>query len=1101
MLELIFSKSDIIKTEYIRKLVVGDVSQRVFLLVPDQFSFQTEKAILDMAGAKRAANIKVFTFSRLASEVFSLYGGIYETKLSDMGKMILMSNAVSACADNLELLGSAAKADRLTSLMLNFVEEMKTSFVSAEDIIASSKTLDTTLGQKTYEAGLIYSTYEQLLKGVYVDADDMISIMAKLVLEHKYFKDASVYIDGFEYFNKQKRKVLASIIKDSEKTVCALPIDDMENSDEDSAFSQARNTARNLIKIAREENIRVKAPVKLTHSPENKAESLVHLEKNIYADFESQIYENCGDIQIFEAEDIYEEAQYVSATIRKLIIEGKYRYSDIAVLCRNSEAFTGVIDFAFKQWDIPIYLAKAKNFSNMPLACLVILALDVLETSYNSGAVLSMLKTGLCPLDLEEISELENYVFLWNIRGSQWKNEFTKSPFGFDSADEELENTTLQRLEETRKKIINPLVKLEKSLKKEKCTEKCTAIFKFLTDLDVENAVLKKRQEFLLSGMEEQAEESVRAWNMLMQVLDCFVTTMGEENVKFLKFSSMIKEVMKAQELSDIPLKLDTVNFANAQQVKIQDAKVVFVIGAVQGEFPLDEKESGLFSDSERRSLVEAKIELENDLQSRISAEKFVAYTALNCASERLYLSFHKSRGQDSFVQSSMVTHVLEIFSDLEIKSGFDEEYYVNSKDALLSFGAKNYLSDSESSKTYVKLIEEIEEFAPRLLAIRRAVSKIPFKLQDKALSKKMFFENQFSASQVEGYHECKFRYFCRYGLGAKERKTAKLSALEYGNIMHYLFEKMLVGDYTGEEDLMGKIDELLHDYIVENMGGIENLSAVDRYRVRRISVTAYMLIARVLEELSQSKFKPKFNELRLKNSTEFPPLKVKTKDGNMAYVSGVIDRVDTYEADGKTYVRVIDYKTGSKEFKLSDILLGLNLQMLLYLAAICQSGVLHPAGMLYLPAISPNISAKKGDDEKKLMSEFDKQLCMKGLVLSKEEIIKAMEEQANGRFIPVSIKGEKLKGEESTFSDNSIELIFSHVKRLVSSMADSLLEGEIEAQPLTINANACAYCPYESVCGAKNYGKDIEKMSMKNAEIIQKLREEENENGKESVD
>ncbi len=1097
MLELVLGKSAHINTRYIRDKILNEESGgKVFLLVPDQFSFENERAILNEGGAKFAAGVKVLTFSRLAEEVFRIYGGVSETRLDEMSKIILMSNAIASCGDNLELLNSGSKEERLTTLMLKFVEEMKTSFISPKEILDSVQNLDGVLAQKTYEVGLIYSAFEELIRHTYIDSDDIITRLSEMLQVNKYFEGAAVYIDGFEYFNRQKKAVLSSVLRDSQKVICALACEDISN-DED-LFIISQKTGIELIRLAREEGVKVLPPVKLGMKNKEKSDTLRHLEENLFT--AQNTFENHEGVEIFEAADIYEECEYTAATIRELIISGKYRYGDIAVLVRNSEAFTNIMETAFKKWEIPVYMAKPKKFRAQALVSLVLSAFDAVLENYDSAKLLQILKSGLCPLDLEEISELENYVFMWNINRSEWKSEFFKSPYGFDVADKEKEAQWLEKIESSRRRIISPLLDLEKGLKNEDCFIKCSAVYQFLCDLDVETAIQKKRMEFLALGREEEAQELIRTWAKLTKILDSFVITMKGQNVAMRRFISLFKQLASEEEFLEIPLKLDTVNFANASQVKIEQVKVCFVLGLVQGEFPMNVEDGGIFTDFERKSLMDAKLMIEDNSNLQTYLEKFVAYTAATSCSEKLYLSFHALRGSDSFSPSSLINEVREIFQGIQVKSKIDDLYYVNSKSSLMSMAAKNYRENTNTAKTYVKLISEDEKYATRLAAIDIASKKREFSINDKSLSKKIFLENDFSASQIEGYHKCKFGYFCRYGIGARERKLAQISALEYGNIMHYLFEKMFAGAYENsksDEDLQEKINELIKTYIQENMGGLNNLSVVDLYRLTRISDTAFTIIKRVGEELRQSKFKPKYTELRLRENTDFPPLKIVSDKGNIAYVSGVIDRVDMYENDGKSYVRIIDYKTGVKEFKLSDILVGMNLQMLLYLAAVCEGEELYPAGMLYLPAMSPQISGKKGESAEKYLSELDKKLCMKGLVLNESEIIHAMEEQAKGRFIPVSYSDKsKLKSEENTFNKSDMENIFSHVKKLVASMADSLIEGEIEADPLLIGTDACKWCPYDSVCGAKSDAKDEEKVSMKNSEVLKILGEGEDEHG-----
>ena len=352
-----------------------------------------------------------------------------------------------------------------------------------------------------------------------------------------------------------------------------------------------------------------------------------------------------------------------------------------------------------------------------------------------------------------------------------------------------------------------------------------------------------------------------------------------------------------------------------------------------------------------------------------------------------------------------------------------------------------------------------------------------------------------FSASQIEVYHQCRFKYFCRYGLGAKERRPAEIDALEYGSLMHYLFEQILGSAediqalHLYADDLKVRVHTSIMDYVRENMGGYDALSPREKYRLYRMEQTAVKLIAHMSEEMMHSLFRPEHFELELKNGTPYPPLRIPTKNG-LVTVGGIIDRVDLYkDENGTTYVRVVDYKTGRKEFKLADVLYGMSLQMLIYLAALAQNKDLHPAGILYMPAFIASVTSDGTESAEKLKQEVEKNLRMNGLLLKDNEILNAMEMGLNGRFIPVYLtKTRKLSGTASALNEPELQIVLRYVERLIATMAEELSAGEIMAKPLMQNINACAWCPYTSVCGSEHAADDAEKNSMKNDEALARM-------------
>ena len=344
-----------------------------------------------------------------------------------------------------------------------------------------------------------------------------------------------------------------------------------------------------------------------------------------------------------------------------------------------------------------------------------------------------------------------------------------------------------------------------------------------------------------------------------------------------------------------------------------------------------------------------------------------------------------------------------------------------------------------------------------------------------------LYGENPFlSPTQIEVFHQCRFQYFCRYGVRARERRPAEVDVLQYGTLMHYLFEKVFrepaqARAQWSQEELEGRVADLIAAYAQENMGGLELLSGREKYRLGRLGQSACKLIRHVEEELSQSQFVPEHLEWGLGAGRDQPPLRISTGK-EVVTVGGTIDRVDVYQDPaGQRFVRVIDFKTGRKEFRLGDVLWGLSMQMLVYLAALVEQGQGLPAGVLYMPAAEPSVSVDRGAGEEKIQAEADRQLRMSGVVLSDEEVIRAMEAGAKGRFIPASLNKDGSLGRfSSALTGEQLQTVLAYSKRLIAAMAQELLSGRVEAEPVLQNHNPCRFCPYGAVCGRERGEKDV---------------------------
>ena len=549
--------------------------------------------------------------------------------------------------------------------------------------------------------------------------------------------------------------------------------------------------------------------------------------------------------------------------------------------------------------------------------------------------------------------------------------------------------------------------------------------------------------------------------------------------------------------MSEIPQTVDQVLFGTAEQVRQSAPRAVFLLGCAQGEFPLSPRSSGVFSDAERKELIARQLPLGDPLEQKTMEERYLAYSVACAPSQRLYASWPRSADGEDKEPSELITALLGIFPTLRPLRDLPDEYFANSQEAAFSRMAARFTAGDSASAALRQLFVGEPAYQGRVEALERAAGQRQQRVEDPALARGLFGERPFlSPTQVEVYHQCPFQYFCRYGLGAKERRHAEVDVLQYGTLMHYLFEKIFRepaqqrAQWTPQQ-LEERVAALVEGYARENLGGLELLSGREKYRLSRLVQSACKLIHHVEEELAQSRFVPEKLEWGLGAGRDAPPLRIPTAKGTVT-VGGTIDRVDVYTSpSGERYVRVIDYKTGKKAFHLADALYGLNMQMLVYLAALVEHSPEAPAGILYMPAAEPSVSVERGAGEEKIKEEADKQLKMSGVILSDQEIIQAMEAGARGKFIPASLNKDGSLGRySSTLDREGLQTVLAYVKRVVATMGEALLEGRVEAAPHLKNRSACRYCPYSPVCGKEFTAKDVELDKTTPQQALEKMRE-----------
>jgi len=1093
MLEFVLGRAGSGKTTLVRKILSEVEGKRAVLLVPEQYTFESERALLHEYGIETANRVKVLSFTRLAESAFLRYGGNAGKKLTEGGRRILMTLAVESCADRLTLFEKSASAGRMTDAMLNAVGEMKLCGITPDDLTNTAVMVrEGSLAKKLREFALIYGAYEALVAQSWLDPMDDLTRLDRVLSQHSdFFKDCVIAVDAFDGFTVQEYRILEHMLRHADRVCVSLCCGDLDTSKKD-LFSTVRRTATRLMRMARENGTAVAAPIYCREAYRFQNSELCAVESMLALGVGGA--EDHGNVTVFKGTSPYDEVEYTAAAIRELILSEKYRYRDISVICRDAARYTRLLSSALKRWDIPAFISEARAIDNEPLMRFVLSAFDVVNRGWQSDDVLNMLKTGLTAYTAEEIAELENYIFTWKLSGRKaWLNSFEKHPEGYGKPVDDAARERIAELDRLRTGITVPLTKFAGALRDGNGLTNSNAVYTLLTDFEIDKTLPEFLGALERAGHPELKQAQVRLWDLLMEVLDQMAGVLGEQPIAGDKYGKLLREIISGEDISDIPQSVDSITFGTADRIRQSAPKVVFLLGAVQGEFPMIPAASGIFSDMERRTLLELELPVSDTLEDRLLQERFLAYSAMCSASEKLYLTYPAAEGKEVKTASELVQSARAAIAGLGILEDLPPEFYANAPEAAFSQAASLFLQDTEISATLKSVFSEIPSYAGRLSGLG-AVDRMASAKLTSGTAREMFGKGKyFSATQIETYHQCRFRYFCRYGIGAKERRAAELDALQYGTLMHYLFEKIIGDKETdaaklSEGELTTRVQACIRQYADENMGGFSTLSAQEKYRFSRMAQTAVKLILHVAAELRVSRFKPAYFELPLQYGSEFPPLRIPTANGTVT-VGGVIDRVDLYRSEHGTYVRVVDYKTGHKDFKLTDVLFGLSLQMLIYLTALAENTELQPAGVLYMPSFITQVNSDKTESAEKLLENAEKKLRMNGAILEDIEIVRAMEAGIEGKFIPVVMKKDGgLRQSNALLSAKAMEIVMQYIKRLIATMAETLYAGDVSAKPLMRNMNACAWCPYTAVCGSELMDEPEDSVRMNNPDIFEAM-------------
>ena len=1085
----------------------------VILIVPDQSSFINEKRILNQFGAEKASQIRVFGFERLYEYLSEKYNQVPKQKIDDGAKTVLMSIAAEQVCDKLDLYAKKALKADFAELMVSAVNEYKLCAISPNILMETAeKITDQNLKQKIKESALIYSAYDVIVNEAYSDpSDDMIKLY-EIVCNTDFFRNKRVYIDSFNSFSGQELKIVEEIIEQADYVGIALGMsaEPAENG-ENSIFREPFITMNKLSAFADDNNIKILSPVLLKEQKRFKSPSLKALEESFFR-FDGDTY-YCDDnaVQLYEADNEYDEIQQTARNICKLVREQGYSYNDINVICRDTDIYRHVIESEFPKYDIPFFLSEKKPLEDHALIRLIFSAFDVIHSSFATENILTFLKTGFSNLSPEEVCILENYVYMWDVRGKRWKSEFTMNPNGNSMTENEETFQNLAIIEELRKKTVLPLMQFSSAIKNaQNGCDLSAAVYDLLLSVNAEEKLKKIAGWFLSHGNTNSYETEIRVWNITMDILDKMYNIFKNRSVDSRRYLELLKLMVSKNPFSDIPQTLDQVTIGIAGNLISENPKAVFIIGAADGVFPAVPKPSGLFSDSERSELISLELPLHYGVFDKSMLEKYIVYSSVSLPSEKLFVSCHTANSKGDKSKPSVIfteiQSIIENSSVIKKSSLSPEDIYFTPKQSFEEC-ASQWNDHTDISETLKSFFKNTDAFKDVCISIDKAVKDEPYKIENKTIAKDLFGKHiKLSASQAEVYYSCPFEYFCRYGLNVYPRKRAVMDYRMYGSVVHYVLENLLKEEKLDnlktfdDKQLSDSVRKHIENYI-RAIGGKDDRLERFMMQFRIMERNLVIVLKRLIAEFNVCKFVPESFELNIGGADQDIPaytLQLPTKE--TISVTGKIDRVDTYVKDNEKYIRIIDYKTGQKTFKLSDVYYGLNMQMLLYLSAIDKNGsklysenkyALAPAGILYMPS-TPNSTSKIFNSENEKQENAKEQLKnfkMSGLLIKDKDVLSAMEDNIKGLYIPATDDIEKCK---YLVTITEYANIFKYIDKKFISMAQSLFDGDIQRNPVKKSSfDACEYCDYKTVCGYEKGKKSNNFKDTANDEILKQIEED----------
>ncbi len=1081
MLNIITGRTGSGKTRYIRELateIAKDEKDKAVLITPEQFNFETERAMLELLGNEKINNVEFTSFSRLAEKLLSQYRKLDKRTADDGVRAVLMSRAIETLEDKLTIYSRYKKHPELISEILDFHREIKKCKISNEELEECSTHLKkATFSSKLSELSLIFSCYDALMTKRFNDNNLYLDMLADLLCEVDYFKDKIVFIDAFSGFSSQEYGVITEIVRQAEDVYVTFCCDTSKNNERYELFYNSAVEIKKLKAIANKIGVKIAPEKVLVSKKEYKKDELNFFEENFFAN-NSNVYEEKADaITIIPCRSKTDECSVVAAEIKRLVREENLRYRDIAVIVRNEDKYKKDLASAFRKYDIDCFHDNRQPVDNQPLIVFLKCLLDILTKGFETERVLRLLKTQLFGFSLEEIALIEDYCLMWKIRPSAWTGEWHDNPEGLGELVTDYSAMKLETLNTLREKIVAPISLLKRRVENGDGETISKEIFLFLQKNKIDENLKVFTQQLNANEEIDLALEQARIWKIVTEVLDGLYYAIGNETISIERYSELFSLFVVSKNIGVIPNGMDEVIIGSADRIRASAPKVVFLMGTNRGVFPADSSAGVLFNDIERCELIDNGMQIVSNLEYNSVSENFIAYHAATLATDKLYFTYSTMGGDSSaLTESEMVTETKRMFPNCNVRNEYSKLDRIESRNSAFSVMAGESVNGSVLGET-LKEYFNYNDGENELLKINRA-SNNQFAIKDADLAKEFFGKNMYmSASRIEKFYKCPFEYFCEYGLKAKPRREAQIDAALSGTLIHYVMEEFFFENgkdkiiKMSQDQIRENVETIVDGYIASEMGGYENKTKTFNRTVELIKKTSFSVLHRLVVEFQFCDFTPVDFELSINPDGQISPYEVKLADGGTVKIVGSVDRVDTFKTEENTFLRVVDYKTGGKDFVLGEVFYGLNMQMLIYLFAIWENGKEYyknniiPAGVLYFQAKNPKSTSagiSKDSEPDEAFKASLSELKMDGMVLNNMQVFNAMDSKYDGAMLPAKYdeKTGSLKGK--VISLKSFERLKDRVNDSIREMAEELHKGHISALPVK---DACTWCQYKDVC------------------------------------
>ena len=1130
--------------EEIMQRAAEEPGRNFLIIVPDQFTMQTQKDLVMRSDRDGILNIDVLSFGRLSHRILEEVGTKEMPVLDDTGKSLVLQKVAADLKEQLPAMGSLLHKQGYIHEVKSAISEFMQYGISTQDMdkLITSAQKRGALAMKLKDLKTLYRGFQDYIRDHFITTEETLDVLRRSLSKSKILKGSVVVFDGFTGFTPIQNRLIQELMRVCAETIVTVTIgvgeDPYKMDGEQKLFHLSKKTVADLEKLAAEAEVERGEDLFVKGGPNRfaKAPALHYLEQNLFRyQYEPYAGEQ-QEIHMFEALSPREEVHQTALYIRHLIREQGMTYRDIAVVIGDLEGYASYVETEFGQLEIPCFLDRTRGIVLNPMIEYIKSALQLYIKDFSYDTVFHFLRSGMADISREEIDELENYVIRTGARGyrtySRLFTRRTEELQGNAEGSEQAEEKTMERLNRIRQQFMDAVEILHMG-SQEKAGDYVSHLYDFLEQNQVQQKLLNYQQQFEKEGDLSRAREYAQIYRLVMDLLDQVYELLGEEEISRQEFADILEAGFGEITVGTIPQNVDRIVVGDMERTRLKQVKVLFFLGVNDGNIPKNASKGGIISDMDREFLIESGTEMAPSPRQQMYIQRLYLYLNMTKPSEQLYLSYAKVNSEGKGIRPSyLIDTVRKLFPAMSVeypqnRSRLEQIEGRQEGARYLAEELREYvegtLPEEERQDFYLMYRAYEADAAGRDLLTRAAFRRYRESGLSRIVARALYGQQlENSVSRLETYAACACRHFLQYGLSLQEREEFGFEASDMGTVYHAVLENfagklaesnLTWWDFT--EDFAAKaVKESVEAYAATYGETVLYSSARNEYAITRMSRILTRTVLTLQKHLKQGSFQPDDYELSFRFAEDLDSIHVDLSEDEKMHLQGRIDRIDVSEDAEHVYVKVIDYKSGNRKFDLAALYYGLQLQLVVYMnAAMEMESRKHPdkeivpAALLYYHIDDPTIETPVELTDEQINEQILAKLRMNGVVNSDPEVVERLDRYMQDKSVVIPVEKKKdgsFSARSGVLSREEMQLISSYVDAKIRSIGREILDGKIAANPYEKgNEEACTYCAYKKVCGFDGSIPGYEKRQLEDLDkqaLMQRMQETVEEIGRAHV-